>query len=561
MHVLRETTAMIQLQPHRHGVGKTTWKTMLSRSRPKLCPPVSASRSRAGTAFARLHRLAALPPPQPSLAALLPSQRPLWPRSTRLPPTARRETVSRRFISAIRVHPTEHQSALTKNDGGPALRFESPLWFHAASASEGADEFQSTPVIDLTKVKGINAHDQPRKDATHDLDTVLAQINPKTEILHIAGDTPSNDEWVQLGRHLTNLRALKVETGWDECWVDHNFPLTWPLKLLVIASACGERISTPAVLEGRIEHLVLLLTCGLRFEGPRTSELMKNAEPISTIPREKAPWAAKIENAMSQATGEQPAEIKVYSVLHEWMKWLDNKYGGKKTQFWSGCEGVPPSRMKKLEIVGNDAITMLSYMALARFHLLTGLESLTIHSTFGNDMKVVPPANYFLVYLQVLLNLKELRLTLGSETVSRLFKRAAAGTQAFLHECLPPNLETLYFRGPVTTASQLDHFTAALADNNFLPLLKHISIVLDLPDMESSETKGSKLKEAPLEELKTAKRTCRRLLNAAARRGVIVEDYHDPWCEVYQYPSFTKVDSRWAEIDDAPEVDFEVLCS
>jgi hypothetical protein len=67
-----------------------------------------------------------------------------------------------------------------------ALRFEYPTWVEAASVQ--------TPVIDLTKIRRIEAYGKQSENATHDLPTVLAQIPPNTEILHITGDTPNNAE-------------------------------------------------------------------------------------------------------------------------------------------------------------------------------------------------------------------------------------------------------------------------------------------------------------------------------------------------------------------------------
>ena len=86
---------------------------------------------------------------------------------------------------------------------------------------------------------------------------------------------------------------------------------------------------------------------------------------------------------------------------------------------------------------------------------------------------------------------------------------------------------------------------AALADPKFLPTLKRISFVLDLP--------ATDIKEVSLEELMTAEAACQKLLSTAAKGGVSIDEFNDPW--VGSHHVFSKVDSRWAEIGDGLGVD------
>ncbi|KAK4109606.1 hypothetical protein N656DRAFT_715576 [Canariomyces notabilis] len=413
-------------------------------------------------------------------------------------------------------------------------------------------------------LKGIDADDQQQRDdeATKTVRDILAEIDPTTEILHIDEDTPSAGEWEELGRHFTHLRALHVDTGFCEYWIDENFPLHWPLELLVIASACGETITSPAILEGRIEHLVLLLTCGLRFEGPTSREMMKSAESIF-IARDDDK-----EDAGKEGDSEDSGGLKIYSIPDEWRKWHHQKYGSQQIiDLFSGADDTsgPPSKMTKLEIIGNDAIETLTRMALAHFHLLTGLSSLTLCSIHDNDLAILP-GDYFATFLPMLSRLKELRLTVDDNTLSALHqaisktRRSGSGSGThdndtkshhfgFLHDCLPPNLEALHFRGPVTLAPKLGAFTAALSDPACLPSLRRMSFVLDLP----CRVLGNGNLTAPLKQLRAARRACRTLWDAAARRGVVVEDrWWDPWVEVYKLPHIPAVDGRWEEcgLDD-----------
>ncbi|KAK4232928.1 hypothetical protein C8A03DRAFT_19892 [Achaetomium macrosporum] len=381
----------------------------------------------------------------------------------------------------------------------------------------------------MTEIKGLDSGGKEREDAAEDLHTVMANVDPNTEILHITGDSPTDDQWEALGRYFTNVRYLKVFTGWDEEWIDAKFPLNWPLELLLIGDAGGERVTTPVILEGRVKHLVLCYTYNLRFEGPTTKELMKNAEQIGFISR-------------SEPQEAQPDGIKIYSAPHEWKKWFISKYAGKEISLDPENPGGPVSAMRKLEILGNDAIDMFTYIALTKFHLLAGLESLTVYSLSENDLFYTLGA-FFLGLPRHLDRLRHFRLILGSPMVSRLVQENEG--HPFLAALLPPNLETLQFRGPVSMASHLEGLAAAFADKVFLPSLKRVSLVLDLPD----KTEGSKNRSKPsLDELRVAKEACTKVLDAAARRGVVVEQFREPWVE--EHPVlFHDVDKRWAEIE------------
>ncbi len=444
----------------------------------------------------------------------------------------------------------EDEADAVPADLAPALSFESPLWLAIASGCESHRDLK-TPVIDLTEIQGLDSGGRQREDAAATLEAVMAAVAPDTEVLHITGDTPTNEQWVALGEHFTNIRFLNVCTGWDECWVDDDFPLNWPLELLVISDASSERVSTPAVLEGRIKHLVLFYTCSLRFEGPKTDELMNGAEVLHFVPREKndtddAEAATKTENEQpaEEGEGDESDGIKIYSVPHEWNKWIAAKYVGQELCFSPDPpEGGPPSAMEKLEIVGNDALRTFIYMALARPHILFGLQSLNLDSPSSNDLFNVH-TGILLAMLPALLNLTTLRLTLGSAMYTTLLEAAAENNQPFLHTALPASLETLHFRGPVSMAPHVPAFVFAFKKENFLPDLKRISFVLDLPDKDSESPS-----EASLEELRAAHEACRKVLDAAAARGVVVEGFVEPWFEYH--PGLRRaIDNRWETLDE-----------
>ena len=430
--------------------------------------------------------------------------------------------------------------------GDVALRYESPIWLAITKGNPNHREILS-PVIDMTKIEGPGSEGQERENATHSLQAVMAEIDRDTDVLHITGDVPTNDQWEALEQHFTKVRFLKVATGWDEEWIDAKFPLNWPLELLIIADATSERITTPAILEGRINHLVFLFACGLRFEGPSVKDLIKDAKPLDILPRPNK------SDAESQAEGVTPKEadaaaqsvkepevpdgIKLYSVDHEWSKWIHNKYEGKEIVFPIDHGEDPPSAMKTLDILGNDALQMLTYIALAKFHLLASLKNLTIYSS-DNDLSIVPAL--FVQFFAGLVQLKHFKITLTGAAYTRVLEETG---EPFLHAILPPTLETLHLRGPVSAAPHLDELVAAFADPKFLPNLKRISVLLDMPDTESEYPN-----EASLEQLRAAHEACKKVLDVAVGRGAVAEAFKEPWVE--RYPGlFREVDNRWSVLD------------
>ena len=90
----------------------------------------------------------------------------------------------------------------------------------------------------------------------------IRALNPNTETLMLTEDTPNNEIWAILSDHLSNVKDLRLSSGYPE-HLNDNIPQHWPLKRLIIDSACGELVQTPWIIKGRVKHLVLWLTCGL----------------------------------------------------------------------------------------------------------------------------------------------------------------------------------------------------------------------------------------------------------------------------------------------------------
>ncbi|KAK4140177.1 uncharacterized protein C8A04DRAFT_15167 [Dichotomopilus funicola] len=399
-----------------------------------------------------------------------------------------------------------------------------------------------------------------------------------TSILEIRGDMPCNEEWEILSQHFPAVRYLSVAAGFEERWTDGKFPLNWPLELLVVSDAGAERVATPAILEGRVRNLVLCYTCGLRFEGPSTKELMKDAENIGTIPRRRSDASAASkagnENDVDKDDGSQNSEtkegdaaaetpssseeeeqdggIKITSVPHEWSKYLNTKYEGKSISFpRDPPPGAPPSQMTSLSVLGNDCLETFTAMAMAHPHLLHGLQSLTLYAASQWDLLHVPTV-IFPAALQSLDGLKELKLTLGSAMHARL----VPGNGNYLHWMLPPGLEKLSIQGPVSMIPQLNALANAFESAEFLPNLKSISLVLDLPESkdplenDDGEDEAENKKEKQFaEQLAEAHAACKKVLDVAvAKRGAVVEGHEQPWSELFP-ALFKKVDKRWLELD------------
>ncbi|KAL2193091.1 hypothetical protein P885DRAFT_72433 [Corynascus similis CBS 632.67] len=397
------------------------------------------------------------------------------------------------------------------------------------------------------------------------LGAVLAKIDRETEILHIKGDVPTNDQWEVLGQHFTGVRFLFVATGWDENWIDEKFPLNWPLELLMIADAISERISTPVILEGRVKHLVLYFTHGLRFEGPSFEELMKNAKPVDFLPADEG----EIESNQNHDG------ITIFSFPHEWAKWFQATYANKTVQFSPNLpppeNHTPPIHLRTLSVLGNDALQQLTYLAMAHFPLLAAVESLTVCSATGNDLDVVP-GSLVLEYLPLLPRLRNLTVTFGAATYDELLKATTRNGKpsSHLRAAIPQGVEILRLRGPASVAAGggLDEFAAALKAEEkndggsrgkreedgskkerklFLPRLKHLALLMDLPDSDEPDDK------APLAQLHAAHAACQRVLDAATSRGVAIERFEEPWVEDSAI-LFRPVDERWETVAAAAAV-------
>jgi hypothetical protein len=363
----------------------------------------------------------------------------------------------------------------------------------------------------------------------------LKDVPKDADALRIENDTPSDVEWAVLGDHFNIVNNLEMDTGWNEELNDAKMPLHWPLQRLQISSACGEVFRSPFVLEGGVKNLILLLTSGLRFEGPTSKELCKaNEEAISRGEAEA--------RYMTVHKG-TPEEKKIGLVMIPELvsQWMCEKYSRQEEEPTPSHPVPDQINLEKLEILENDALDTFGRMTIALPHLVENLKTLNLRSTTGLDFRFLDEG-VFREILPQLTSLETLVLSIGDIFEDEQYL-------ATLYNHLPPNLSTLRFRGPISLCSQSENWNQwveGFASRDFLPHLKKLSFVLDLnyeTQADSAAENKKKKTTAPEGLLREAKTACDRLCAVARERGVVIEPFLDQWTKRNSY--FEQVNNRW----------------
>lgn len=337
----------------------------------------------------------------------------------------------------------------------------------------------------------------------------LQHIPNDVTAIRIEDDTPTDEEWSLLGDHFGSIRDLEMDTGWDESLNDEKMPLHWPLERLLISSACGEVFRSPFVLEGKIKHLILLLTSGLRFEGPTSDELV-------TMRKE----AIARGDAEHEYIGK--TKVELFNIPALAAEWMHNKYAGKEVLAPTPSPALQQINLKTLELLENNALETFIRMAVALPHVVYNVTTLNIRSTNGCEFNTIADRMLGEI-LPCLEALETLTLTVGEvfdddESLPNLYR------------CLPPNIAALHFRGPVSLRRcvQWRSWIDSFANPQYLPYLRSLSFVLDI-DYEQREDWPGRKKKRPASEqsLRQAKKACQELHAVAEGRGISVE----PFCE------------------------------
>lgn len=360
-----------------------------------------------------------------------------------------------------------------------------------------------------------------------------------------------------------------MDTGFNEELNDEKLPLHWPLERLLVSSACAEVFRNRFVLEGKVKHLILLLTSGLRFEGPTTVELCRaDKETIARgekepnyitlyegTPEEKKLELTAIPELVLQFMKEKYAKPNGDLEVNEGRAPTSPSEPRSKVKSESASASINQQGkllprgvavdLKKLEILENDAIDTFNRMALALPHVIANVSTVNIRSTHGLDFHFTTEELFFGLLPQ-LTELKTLVLSVGEVFESDCFLPR-------LYKQFPPNISTLRFRGPVSLArsNQWTDWIASFASTNFLPNLERLSFVLDLHyEAQSGGESGKlssnirrKLVKAPDEMLREAQEACKRLYIAVGQRAVMVEPFYDEWSGHSKH--FSQVDERW----------------
>lgn len=385
-----------------------------------------------------------------------------------------------------------------------------------------------SPVI----VKLQRHENDPEPEHQSQLKEQLQSIPKDTKYLRLDDETPSDKEWSLVANHFSSVDNLELESGFSEMLNDRPIPEHWPLKRLELRSACGEVVQTPFIREGRVPHLSLLLTSGLRFTGPTTNELPK--EHKKDVERGEV----KAEHIIHDEGTPEEKKIEVIHVPEIVSRHM-NKCSDKELELKLGQGHLfEQTNMRTLEIFENDAIDTFSRMAHALPHVVDNLQTLRIRSTAGLDFVYVGE-EAFRHILPELKNLKTLNLTVGNVFQDPEYLPT-------LHKILPPNLTTLFFRGP-TSLCQSSHWSdwvRAFESKDFLPHLQRLSFVLDIHHTEEKNGWGyGKVIPAPAGNLYQGRVACETIYGIARRRGVSIE--HMPPEPEAENRLFEPVDDRW----------------
>lgn len=421
---------------------------------------------------------------------------------------------------------------------------------------------------DRRTVRVQGPHKLSEPDHRDHLLSQLRDIPPDASRVSIQDDTPSDAEWEMLGAHFTGVHDLELDSGWNEDLNDADMPVHWPLERLLLSSACGEVVRAPSIREGKIRHLVLFLTSGLRFEGPTTAELMQAHKEAVARADEKPRYITVHEGTPKER------QVEMVSVPELVMNWMIDKTqkenAEREQQQEQQGETNPLSpeqriNLSKLEIIENDAIDAFIRLTMAQPHLMDSLKTLNLRSTNGYDFNFMAESG-FLGILPELSNLQTLVLS-----VAEIFQDNPTYLSSLVRQ-FPPNLTTLRFRGPASLAmsDKWDEWVRAVETREILPRLERLSFVLDL-NCESGSESGSesdkhkhksegkeevseeekaneskKKKEAADERLRAAKTACKQLYAAVEKRGVVVEPFREGWAG--KNSIIHPVSERWDEV-------------
>ncbi|KAJ5701044.1 hypothetical protein N7488_008592 [Penicillium malachiteum] len=310
-----------------------------------------------------------------------------------------------------------------------------------------------------------------------------------------------------------NAEELELESGFNEELNDHNLPLHWPLRKLTLSSACDELIQSP-------------------FDWSHTCPSISHATFDS-----RALQPTGLLDYMTNQPPKKNRMIKITYIPELVVMHMQKVYADPDRKLDPENEPLAgPINLKTLEIWENDAIDTFCRMSGALPHIVDNLHTLRLRSTSGLDFSMITE-DTFRQLLPAMENLQVLNFTVGEIFQDPQFLPA-------LHSILPPNLTTLYFRGPVSlvTSEHWADWLRAFRSTTFLPKLQRLAFVLDLHYGEHDpKAWGKKESPAPTGLLQQARQECETLYGIARERGIFLEDMPtEPHSKLLRC-----VDSRW----------------
>ncbi|KAJ5618516.1 hypothetical protein N7528_006627 [Penicillium herquei] len=383
----------------------------------------------------------------------------------------------------------------------------------------------------MARIKVQGPYFENNADHKKLLKNQLKSISSRMKHLYIDDGPPSDTEWSLLGAKLKKVKDLELDPGLGEDLDDKNIPLHWPLRKLTVYRSAFQLVQSRFIRQGLVSHLILWNTLGLRFEGPTDEEIMRlHDEPTE----------------LDTKSQDGPAITDEFFRRKDIVdKYLEKLYADSNRKLEP--ENEPPAgpiKLKTLEIFEGDPMSTFSRMFMAIPHVMHNLDTLILRSTTGSDLQWTSE-ELFRQQLPLMENLQELNFTVGEMFKDPQFLPT-------LYKMLPPNLTSLYFRGPVSLVNS-EHWAdwlAAFRSSTFLPKLERLSFVLDLHYGKrergywgrNGAPWGTKENPAPIAVLEHARQECKVLYEIARGRGIVVECFPPEKipCYVLRF-----VDHRW----------------
>ncbi|KAJ5959803.1 uncharacterized protein N7479_006953 [Penicillium vulpinum] len=354
-----------------------------------------------------------------------------------------------------------------------------------------------------TSIKVQGPPEVSKSDHETHLQAQLQSIPKTTKELLITVHTPSDPEWAILGAHFSSVRILRLESHNREYKLNNKLiPLHWPLQQLTLYSTFGQLTQTPFVRKGLVGHLILFYDYYLRFKGLPNDKLSEE-EQYTLRKGPKFPSAK-----FNKPNDKKLVDFTSFVADHM------HRFLGETLNIEP--ENEPPAgpiNLHTLEIWEYDSVDVFCRMAMALPHLVENLQTLLLRYT-GMGKSEPLTMGCFRAFLPALTNLKTLDLKFADF--------GDMSTVEIMYKFFPPDLTTLFFRGPALLIES-EHWAdwlRAFESPDLLPQLQRLTFVLDIHyEYWCREVDIA----APEEILGRAREACEPPYEIARKRGITIE--------------------------------------